>query len=167
MSNGLPQARSARQTECPPQMLGAKKAQRSLRRESVQQEADPGESPFRGAERADDLSAPTQRPWKSAPRSAEKVGPWAGRVSAFQTCYLGSWASEASLEDDVGRGPPLLRSLALASEASTCAGKEGRAGWEKAGPEGRAGPGRGADHHRGTAPASGHRTLPPAPASCE
>lgn len=53
-------------------------------------------------------------------------------------CYLGSLASEASLED-VGRGPPLLRSLALASEASAGARKEGRAGQEKADPEGQGG----------------------------
>lgn len=64
--------------------------------------------------------------------------------------YLGSLASGASFEDDVGRGPPLLCSLALASEASASARKEGD--WlGGAEPEGRARLGRAADRHHGTA----------------
>lgn len=69
------------------------------------------------------------------------------------------------MEDDVGRDPPLLRSLALASEASTGAKKEGRAGREKADQEGSTGPARGADHHQGTAPALRPCLQPQLPAN--
>lgn len=58
--------------------------------------------------------------------SLSKQVPGAGGcAAAFQVHYLGSLASEPSFEDDVGRGPPLLRSLALASEASASAQKWG------------------------------------------
>lgn len=57
---------------------------------------------------------------------AEQVGPWRQEVrTAFQVHYLESLSSEPSFEDDVGGGPPLLRSLALASEASASAQKGG------------------------------------------
>lgn len=57
---------------------------------------------------------------------AEQVGPRQQDVgAASQAHYLESLTSEPSLEDDVGRGPPLLRSLALASEASASAQKGG------------------------------------------
>lgn len=73
-------------------------------------------------------------PYGLSPMGAHSISAltcWAGGAQgvgecppASQVCYLGSLASEASFEDDVGRGPPLLRSLALASEASAGARKE-------------------------------------------
>ena len=103
----------------------------------MQQEADqarlPGESPF-----------PSQEPkglmpsyGLSRPRAQGNQHlhlPSTGHPGGRRVCtclpdarYLGSWASGDSFEDDAGRGPPLLCSLALASEASAGARKGG--GW--------------------------------------
>lgn len=135
--------RAAGWTQPHPQMVGAGKTQgpEELWKRIEQQEAQPGqarlpgESPSRGTEKADVFprmasAAPGHR--ESCTSSAEREGQGSvleagGRAPVFQMQYLESLASVASFEDDVGRGPPLLCSLALASDASAGARKGG--GW--------------------------------------
>lgn len=96
-----------------------------------------------------------QRP--SAEQSV--LGRGAGGAPASQACYLVSLASEPSFED-VGRDPPLRRSLALASEASAGAQSrwraEGRPTWGRGRGRGGAGP----DQGEGPPPACRCPALP-------
>lgn len=140
---GLPQPHLGCETAAPGSQDTASPAQWwGLRRHSVQRGSG-GEVSIRRPTR------PGVAPWAEALPSSQK-GPclvasaiqgaqssepsgWASGLGsqrcapASQVCreYLGSLASEASLEDDVGRGSLLLRSPALASEASAGAQK----GW--------------------------------------
>lgn len=167
-AQGMCQPCAARQTQPPVRCSGLKRPRGISRGSVCSKRLTPGRVPSKEREGPmcfGDLSPP---PRPRAPRTQHLGLPrkqgHGGEACAFWMCYLGSWASEASLEDDVGRDPPLLRSLALASEASTGARKEGRAGREKADQEGSAGPARGADHHQGTAPALGPCLQPQLPA---
>lgn len=121
----------------------------------------PGQSPFQEPEGPPSGGLGPPRAQRSS------VSGWAsgaqGRgvrdAPASQGRYLGSLASEASLEDAVGRGPPLLRSLALASEASAGAQKGGC--WlGKGRPRGQGQPGRRAQPQPLT---SRHTPTPPRP----